>query len=84
MMCLIHGESGEKNFWSMARYAQEFGNDEVCKAIILKSLGEPDCPNVSDLLAKHSEERIVTEHAKTVTTLLRHNCARDNDVLTTY
>ena len=76
MIRMTHGESSERLFWSMVRYAQEFGNDEVCKAIILKNLGEPNSPDPEAAIARNSEggtieSRNVTKHALTAVELLR-------------
>jgi hypothetical protein len=83
MICMIHGESGEQIFWQMARYAQASGNDDVCKAIILSSLGEPGAANPQDVeranLGSTTEEQDVGKHAQTVTKLLQYkiNCGED-------
>lgn len=84
MICMIHGESGEHTFWTMVRYAQASGNDAVCKGIILKALGEPDCPDVDEVLTANdgitTEQRDVGAHAKTVTALLQYKVVRREDV----
>jgi ATP-dependent DNA helicase Q1 len=84
MMCMIHGDSGEQTFWSMARYAQASGNDAVCKAIMLKTLGEPDCPDVDAVMTANdgitTEQRDVGAHAKTVTALLRYKVLQRENV----
>lgn len=84
MICMIHGDSGEPTFWSMARYAQASGSDAVCKAIILKTLGEPDCPNVDEVMTSNdgitTEQRDVGAHAKTVTALLRYKVLQRENV----
>ena len=84
MICMIHGQNGEHAFWTMVRYAQASGNDPVCKAIILKSLGEPNSPDVNAILDENNgittDEKDVGVHAKTVTELLRYKANRGDDV----
>ena len=81
---MIHGDNGEHTFWSMARYAQASGSDAVCKGILLKCLGEPNCPNVLELMK--ADDGVVTElkdvgaHAKTVTALLHHKMMLGQDL----
>lgn len=82
IICMIHGENGEHTFWNMARYAQASGSDAVCKGIILRSMGEPDAPNVEALLETEvvTESKDVTAHAKTVTTLLQQKMLQGQDL----
>lgn len=58
----------------MVRYAQASGNDAICKAIILKKLGEPDCPDVGAVTDTNGGDTTdlvnVGRHAKVVTRLL--------------
>jgi hypothetical protein len=74
MLKMVHGTSTEQLLLPMIRYAQESGNDALCKAIILKHLGEPNCPDV--LQVRKENEGITTvprdvgSHAKTVLELL--------------
>lgn len=59
----------------MVRYGQQSGNDSVCRAIILKHLGEPDCPDPLEVCRLNdgvtTERREVGIHAKTVVELLK-------------
>jgi hypothetical protein len=74
MIRMVHGQSSERLYWTMVRYAQEFGNDEVCRAIILKNLGEPNAPDANAAIARNTdtvETREVTKHAITAVQLLR-------------
>jgi hypothetical protein len=75
MMKLVHGTSTEGLLMSMIRYAQEFGTDEVCKAILLRHLGEPNCPDVAQVQRDHVGEtttsREIGRHIQAVAELLR-------------
>jgi len=58
------------SFWQMVRYAHEFGDDERCRNIILRTLGEiPDDATTADR-ATRPEDRDVTSHVKTVIQML--------------
>lgn len=84
LICMIHGDNGEHTFWNMARYAQASGSDAVCKGIILKSMGEPDAPDVEPLMEADdgvvTELKDVTAHAKTVMTLLQQKILDGHDL----
>lgn len=74
MIKMTHGESSEGSFVNIVRYAQQFGNDLICRTILLKHLGEPN-QDVDATLANaaedtHTESRDVLDHAKTVLQLL--------------
>jgi superfamily II DNA helicase RecQ len=76
MIKMISGKSSSADmlFWGMVRYAQAFGNDEVCRSIILNHLAEPNSPNVTEVQARNDatvEVREIGRHAKTVVDLLR-------------
>ena len=75
MIRMTHGESSELLFWKMVRYAQAFGNDEVCRAIILNSLGEPNSMDPTEATLSNdgqtTDNREVGSHAQTVLKLLR-------------
>ena len=85
MMGMVQGEANATMFWPMVQYGQASGNDAVCKAIILASLGEPGAPNPTDVQKQQDgivcEPRDVGKHAKTVAQLLRDR-TRDGDNLT--
>eukprot|EP00537_Pseudo-nitzschia_pungens_P005548 CAMPEP_0172365214 /NCGR_PEP_ID=MMETSP1060-20121228/8174_1 /TAXON_ID=37318 /ORGANISM="Pseudo-nitzschia pungens, Strain cf. cingulata" /LENGTH=941 /DNA_ID=CAMNT_0013088429 /DNA_START=66 /DNA_END=2888 /DNA_ORIENTATION=+ len=73
MLKMIHGESSEDLFLSMVKYAQQFGNDDTCRSIILKQMGEPNQDfeehrGINDMV----EWRDVTSHAKTLLEVLVH------------
>ena len=85
MLCMIHGENAEGSFWSMVRYAQQAGNDEVCRDIILRALGEvlvsvsvsvspgqgqDDKATMDRMYDETTLERDVTAHAKTIVELV--------------
>ncbi len=59
----------------MVRYAQHFGSDQICRAIILQNLGEPN-QHLTQVLAatrdddEHTELKDVVSHAQTVLQLL--------------
>lgn len=38
MIRMIHGESAEPHFWKMVKYGQLFGNDTICRALLLDTL----------------------------------------------
>lgn len=42
MLGMIHGDAGECTFWAMAKYGQAFGDDALCRHVILATLGEAD------------------------------------------
>lgn len=82
---MIHGENGERSFWSMVRYAQAKGTDIVCRNII-HSVISPDEYNQEVVLNRPEEdlttiERDVTTHAKTVTELVHYQSV-ENDLKT--
>lgn len=80
MIKMIHGESTEALFKSMARYGQRFGSDPICRATILQSLGEADAQNYAQMLKRydttHNDNdgsaslKDVSAHAKTLLQLL--------------
>ena len=56
---MIHGSSGERAFWSMAKYAQTHGNDQACKQLMLSALGEIGVSGtISDELHDETTENI--------------------------
>lgn len=71
---MVHGTSSEHLLWPMIRYAQQSGNDAICKAIILTHLGEPNCPDLMQVVKENegiaSSPRDVGLHAQTVVKLL--------------
>jgi ATP-dependent DNA helicase Q1 len=74
MIRMTHGESSEPLFWTMVRYAQQFGSDRICRAIILQNLGEPN-QNLPQVLASasedtHTELKDVLSHVQSVLHLL--------------
>jgi hypothetical protein len=81
---MVHGTSSEHLLWPMIRYAQESGNDPVCKAIILKHLGEPNAPDVLEVVSQNEDivttRRDVGSHAKTVVQLVQHQLQDGKDV----
>jgi len=73
---MIHGENGEGAFWSIVRYSQQHGDDELCRRIILSTLGEPGCASIERVLSQGSnnntsEEKEVGKHAKTLARLIQ-------------
>lgn len=74
MLKMIHGRSGEELLWPMVRYAQASGNEEVCTAIIMAHLGEPNCDDIEALCRQYdgviTERRNVGRHCKAVAGLL--------------
>jgi len=74
MIGMIHGDASEPSFWSMVRYAQQHGDDSLCRRIILSILGEPGCENMNDVLVSESQttiEREVGQYAKDVVQLIQ-------------
>ncbi|KAG7369029.1 ATP-dependent DNA helicase RecQ [Nitzschia inconspicua] len=72
MIRMIDGESNADLFVTMVKYAQQFGDDKACRALILRNMGEPNqtlegCQGLSDMV----EKRDVTSHAATVLQLLQ-------------
>lgn len=84
LLKMVHGTSSEHLLWPMIRYAQESGNDPVCKAIILKHLGEPNAPDVSEVVTQNEDivttRRDVGAHAKTVVQLVQQQLQDGKDV----
>ena len=74
MLKMVHGGNDEKNLLPMVRYAQETGNDAICKAVILSHLGEPDCPDVQAVKRANADATTVLRdigvHARTLVQLL--------------
>jgi hypothetical protein len=69
---MIHEDSNSNQFIKMVKYAQQFGDEDACRALILRTMGEPNVElerhqGLSDLM----EVRDVTSHAVTVLKLLR-------------
>lgn len=75
MMKLVHGTSSERLLIAMIRYAQEFGTDDICKAILLRHLEEPNCPDIRQLQCDHEGEtttsRDVGRHVQVAAQLLQ-------------
>eukprot|EP00751_Fragilariopsis_kerguelensis_P034562 CAMPEP_0170973802 /NCGR_PEP_ID=MMETSP0735-20130129/46954_1 /TAXON_ID=186038 /ORGANISM="Fragilariopsis kerguelensis, Strain L26-C5" /LENGTH=862 /DNA_ID=CAMNT_0011394859 /DNA_START=67 /DNA_END=2653 /DNA_ORIENTATION=- len=42
VMKMIHGDSTSDTFMTIVRYAQNFGDNRACRALILQNMGEPD------------------------------------------
>ena len=84
LLKMVHGTSSEHLLWPMIRYAQESGNDAVCKAIMMKHLGEPNAPDVLDVVSQNEDivttRRDVGPHAKTVVQLLELQLQDGKDV----
>ncbi len=84
MIRMVHGESSEGLYWNMVRYAQESGNDAVCKAIILRALGELPDDQYKMILSQNegacSDRRDVGMHAKTVVALLQFKLNAGDDM----
>mmetsp|Transcript_15986 Transcript_15986/g.37020 ORF Transcript_15986/g.37020 Transcript_15986/m.37020 type:complete len:940 (+) Transcript_15986:227-3046(+) len=73
MLKMIHGESTEHLFMTMVKYAQQFGDDQACRALILQNMGEPNQnPEKFRGLNAMVELRDVTSHAITLVKLLIH------------
>ena len=62
-----------KLFMTMVRYAQQFGDDRACRALILRHMGEPnqDTGNFAGV-SDGVEIRDVTSHAITLVRVLMH------------
>jgi len=75
MLGMVHGEQSSQLTWTMIKYAQHFGSDAVCRAILLQNLGEPD-HDLEAALQKWQTDatsapiRDVLSHSKTVLQLL--------------
>jgi hypothetical protein len=72
---MVHAsKEAERMLVSMIRYGQQCGNDAVCKAIILNNLGEPDRPNLDQVMRDNADtttlSRDVGWHAQTLLKLL--------------
>ena len=72
MLGMVHGEQSSQLTWTMIKYAQQFGNDAVCRAILLQNLGEPHDGMEATLQAFHASttSRDVLAHSQTVLQLL--------------
>lgn len=75
VLSMIHGQVSEPAFFPMVSYGQACGNDAVCKAILLKKLGEPNPPDVDEvsrLNAGTTTDSVdIGKHAKTLAQLLQ-------------
>lgn len=84
MLKMVHGTSSEHLVWPMVRYAQQSGNDAICKAVLLTHLGEPNTPDVMQVVSENegivTERRDVGKHAKTVVELLHLRVQQDANV----
>lgn len=70
LLKMIHGDSTEHLFLTMVKYAQQFGDDQACRALILQNMGEPNQnPEKFRGLNEMVESRDVTSHA---ITLVKH------------
>lgn len=72
MVCMTHEDSSAKLTWTMIKYAQQFGSNAVCWAILLQNLGEPN-HNMEAVLQQHHNDvppRDVLAHSQTVLQLL--------------
>jgi hypothetical protein len=69
---------------SLQRYAQVFGNDTVCRAILLSELGEPDVPIPRGVIDREgnatTDFRDIGRHAQTVTRIVYHASTTGNDM----
>ena len=82
MRSMIEGDSqgARYSFWQMVKYAHEFGDDERCRNVILRCLGEiPDNATASVRIPK-PEDRDVTNHAKTVIQILQELDGNDTTI----
>jgi ATP-dependent DNA helicase Q1 len=79
MIKMIHGDQSEPLFMIMVQYAQRFGGDKICRATILKSLGEKSVDAFDEVLGLHDTSNTddgcsglkeVTAHAQTCLQLL--------------
>lgn len=74
MLKMVHGTSSEHLLLPMIRYAQQSGNDAICKAIMLTHLGEPNVPEVMQVVKENegiaTTQRDVGMHAQTLVKLL--------------
>jgi hypothetical protein len=74
MLKMVHGTSSEHLLYPMIRYAQQSGNDAICKAIMLTHLGEPNVPDVMQVVKENegiaTTPRDVGTHAQTLVKLL--------------
>ena len=81
---MVHGTSSEHLLWPMVRYAQQSGNDPICKAIILTHLGEPNAPDVMQVVNENEGiatiRRDVGTHAKTLVQLLNELIMDGRDI----
>ena len=84
MLKMVHGTSSEHLLLPMVRYAQESGNDAVCKSIILTHLGEPNAPDVLRLRKENegvtTTPRDVGRHAQNVVRLLNERITAGKDM----
>jgi len=82
MRSMIEGDSqgARYSFWQMVKYAHEFGDDEKCRNVILRCLGEiPDNATASVRIPR-PEDRDVTNHVKTVILILQELDGNDTTI----
>lgn len=84
MLKMVHGTNSEQLLWPMVRYAQQSGNDAVCRAIIMTHLGEPNCPDVLEVCRQNdgitTNRRDVGKHAQTAIRLLSLRLQEGRDI----
>lgn len=72
---MVHGTCSGDLLYPMVRYAQQAGNDAVCRAILLKHLGEEGALDPAEVIRRHegitTERRDVGRHAVTVLKILQ-------------
>ena len=81
---MVHGSSSEQLLGPMVRYAQQTGNDAVCRAVLMKHLGEPNSADVLEVCSRNegttTERRDVGKHAQTAVRLLALKTRDGQDV----
>jgi hypothetical protein len=84
MLKMVHGTSSEHLLYPMIRYAQQSGNDAICKAIMLTHLGEPNVPDVMQVVKENegiaTTPRDVGTHAQTLVKLLSLRIGEGKDM----
>jgi len=72
MLSMVHGEQSSPLTWTMIKYGQQFGNDAVCRSILLQNLGEPngDMEAALHSFVAATPARDVLKHSQTALQLL--------------
>lgn len=73
LISMTHGDQSSQLMWTMIKYAQHFGSDAVCRAILLQNLGGEPNHDMETVLKQHDATvapRDILSHSQTLLQLL--------------